>query len=94
MSLPVTLSLRSSCWTAKYRAAPVTRTKAALVTQTDRLKGRVKMFVMKESGGSRNMKAFLQEYLLNFTAIIYAPLLPTANYILTSSYVKFIHVKG
>jgi hypothetical protein len=60
MSLPVTLSLRSSHWTAKYRAAPVTTTKATPAIQTERLNGRVKMFMMKESGGWRNMKEFLQ----------------------------------
>jgi hypothetical protein len=33
--------------------------RAALASQTDRLNGRVKMFVTKESGGWRKMKAFL-----------------------------------
>jgi hypothetical protein len=60
MSLLVTLSLRSSHWNARYRAAPVITMKATLAIQTERLNGRVKMFMMKESGGWRNMKEFLQ----------------------------------
>jgi hypothetical protein len=60
MSLPVTPLLRSSHRNAKYRAQPVTATNATLATQTERLNGRVKMFLTKDSGGRRNMKAFLQ----------------------------------
>jgi hypothetical protein len=39
-------------------------TKAALAIQTDRLNGKVKMFLMKDSGGRRNMKAFLKRHIL------------------------------
>lgn len=40
---------------------PVRAMRPTLANQTERLNGRVKIFITKESGGWRKMKAFLQE---------------------------------
>lgn len=70
MSLPVTLSLRLSHLNAKYRVAPVRAMRAAVASQTDRLNGRVKMFITKESGGWRKMKAFLQRHMVRSVKLL------------------------
>jgi hypothetical protein len=61
ISLPVTLSFPCSHWNAKYRMVPVRAMRPTLANQTERLNGRVKIFITKESGGCRKMKAFLQK---------------------------------
>jgi len=61
MSLPVIISFSCCHWNAKYSMVPVRAMRPALANQTERLNGRVKIFITKESGGWRKMKAFLQK---------------------------------
>jgi hypothetical protein len=46
---------------AQYSRKEIRAIRAALTSHTARLKGRLKMFVVKERGGRRRRKALLQE---------------------------------
>jgi hypothetical protein len=46
---------------AQYSRKEIKATSAALTSHTARLKGRIKMFIVKESGGRRKRKALLRE---------------------------------